>query len=148
MEAGLVEEALALLRRAGRMDLVNPEGRHALRPARMAAQGVAAAILACSPPRSAGGRNKVRSLGRAAGRGRGRAAGTVSSRAAFKAAGWRGRSGALTHAQRGGAAPTRARVRESGERGGPKPRKELGLSSWWGRQPAEAQERGGERGGS
>ncbi|KAJ1097754.1 hypothetical protein NDU88_002871 [Pleurodeles waltl] len=53
MEAGLVEEALALLRRA--------------------AQGVAAAVLACSPPHSPGHIKEVRSSGRAARRGRGRA---------------------------------------------------------------------------
>ncbi|KAJ1097533.1 hypothetical protein NDU88_002651 [Pleurodeles waltl] len=103
-------------------------GRGGARFARRAAQGVAAAVLACSPPRSAGGRNEVRSSGRPAGRGRGRARGTVSSRAAFKAAGLRGRSGALTHAQRGGAGPTRARVRESRGRGGPKALRDNGLS--------------------
>ncbi|KAJ1129381.1 hypothetical protein NDU88_007752 [Pleurodeles waltl] len=50
MEGGCVETALALLKKAGRMDLVNQEALAALRPARKAAQGIAAAVLACSPP--------------------------------------------------------------------------------------------------
>ncbi|KAJ1092295.1 hypothetical protein NDU88_005406 [Pleurodeles waltl] len=45
MGSGFVEQALVLLRRAGRMDLVNQEALSALRPARRAAQGVAAAVL-------------------------------------------------------------------------------------------------------
>ncbi|KAJ1179049.1 hypothetical protein NDU88_004288 [Pleurodeles waltl] len=44
MDGDCVKKPLALLEKAGRMDLVNRE-------ARKAAQGVAAAVLACSPPR-------------------------------------------------------------------------------------------------
>ncbi|KAJ1157798.1 hypothetical protein NDU88_010497 [Pleurodeles waltl] len=52
MEGDCVKKALALLEKARRMDLVNREALSALRPARKAAQWVAAAVLACSPPHS------------------------------------------------------------------------------------------------
>ncbi|KAJ1203098.1 hypothetical protein NDU88_006892 [Pleurodeles waltl] len=59
-----VEQALLLLRRAGRMDLVNQEALRALRPAWRAAQGVAGAVLACSPPTSPTGEGqRERSVG-------------------------------------------------------------------------------------
>ncbi|KAJ1162292.1 hypothetical protein NDU88_002760 [Pleurodeles waltl] len=54
METGFVEEALVLLRRAGSMDLLNQEALSVMHLARRAAQGVAAAMLVCSPPHSPG----------------------------------------------------------------------------------------------
>ncbi|KAJ1129025.1 hypothetical protein NDU88_007396 [Pleurodeles waltl] len=50
-----VLEALALLKQAGRMDLLREEALVPGRPARRASAGVAAAVAACSPPRPAGG---------------------------------------------------------------------------------------------
>ncbi|KAJ1190002.1 hypothetical protein NDU88_006742 [Pleurodeles waltl] len=50
-----VEEALALLRQAGRLDLVNFGALAPSRPARRASAGVAAAVAACSPPRHSDG---------------------------------------------------------------------------------------------
>ncbi|KAJ1210806.1 hypothetical protein NDU88_006168 [Pleurodeles waltl] len=50
-----VQEALALLRQAGRLDLVKEEALAPSRPARCASAGVAAAVAACSPPRPANG---------------------------------------------------------------------------------------------
>ncbi|KAJ1217892.1 hypothetical protein NDU88_005479 [Pleurodeles waltl] len=50
-----VQEALALLRQAGRLDLVKTEALAPGRPARRASAGVAAAVAACSPPRPADG---------------------------------------------------------------------------------------------
>ncbi|KAJ1151045.1 hypothetical protein NDU88_003832 [Pleurodeles waltl] len=73
MEGDYVEAALSLLRRAGRMDLVKREALAALRPARKAAQMVAAAVLACSRTRSSARAEQVRRPGRAVGRSRGRA---------------------------------------------------------------------------
>ncbi|KAJ1176823.1 hypothetical protein NDU88_002090 [Pleurodeles waltl] len=52
MESDYVQAALSLLRKAGRMDLVRQEALPALRPVRKAAQGVAAAVMACSPLRA------------------------------------------------------------------------------------------------
>ncbi|KAJ1098175.1 hypothetical protein NDU88_003291 [Pleurodeles waltl] len=52
MEGEYMVAALSLLKKAGHMDLVKQEALAALRRARKAAQGVAAAVLACSPPRS------------------------------------------------------------------------------------------------
>ncbi|KAJ1137379.1 hypothetical protein NDU88_003788 [Pleurodeles waltl] len=46
-----VQEALRLLREAGRQDLVREEVIQASHPARRAAGGVATAVLACSSPR-------------------------------------------------------------------------------------------------
>ncbi|KAJ1135242.1 hypothetical protein NDU88_001686 [Pleurodeles waltl] len=57
-----VRQALALLKEAGRLDLVAPEAFGAGRPVRRASAGVAAAVAACSPPRSTG-REKVSALG-------------------------------------------------------------------------------------
>ncbi|KAJ1158219.1 hypothetical protein NDU88_010913 [Pleurodeles waltl] len=75
IEGDRVRRVLALLEKAGRMDLVNLEALSALRPARQASQGVAAAVLACSPPRSEKKAEQVRKAGwvpgRAAGRGMG-----------------------------------------------------------------------------
>ncbi|KAJ1194421.1 hypothetical protein NDU88_003710 [Pleurodeles waltl] len=71
-----VQQALALLREAGRLDLVAPEALAQGRPVRWASAGVAAAVVACSPPRVAGsgkvsaGRGQA---GREAGPGAGRA---------------------------------------------------------------------------
>ncbi|KAJ1211286.1 hypothetical protein NDU88_006647 [Pleurodeles waltl] len=45
-----VRAALALLQQAGRMDLVRTEALATGRPARRASAGVAAAVMACSPP--------------------------------------------------------------------------------------------------
>ncbi|KAJ1082629.1 hypothetical protein NDU88_002794 [Pleurodeles waltl] len=67
-----VQQALALLKEAGRLDLVAPEALGAGRPVRRASAGVAAAVAACSPPRSAG-REKVSALGGRAGEEAGRA---------------------------------------------------------------------------
>ncbi|KAJ1164380.1 hypothetical protein NDU88_004820 [Pleurodeles waltl] len=51
-EAECLRAAVALLEKAGRMDLLRREALPALRPAQKAAHGVAAAVMACSPPRS------------------------------------------------------------------------------------------------
>ncbi|KAJ1175410.1 hypothetical protein NDU88_000698 [Pleurodeles waltl] len=48
-----VLEALALLRQAGRLDLLKDGALAPARPARRASAGVAAAVAACSPPRVA-----------------------------------------------------------------------------------------------
>ncbi|KAJ1088643.1 hypothetical protein NDU88_001799 [Pleurodeles waltl] len=48
-----VREALALLRQAGRLDLLRDGALAPTRPARRASAGVAAAVAACSPPRVA-----------------------------------------------------------------------------------------------
>ncbi|KAJ1194013.1 hypothetical protein NDU88_003308 [Pleurodeles waltl] len=76
-----VLQALALLREAGRLDLVAPEALSPGRLVRRAAAGVAAAVAACSPPRSTSSGKVSLSKGRAwreagpatgrAGRGRG-----------------------------------------------------------------------------
>ncbi|KAJ1189175.1 hypothetical protein NDU88_005926 [Pleurodeles waltl] len=64
-----VLEALALLRQAGRMDLLKEGALAPARPARRASAGVAAA--ACSPPRvAAAGKVRGASRGRRAGPGR------------------------------------------------------------------------------
>ncbi|KAJ1180203.1 hypothetical protein NDU88_005425 [Pleurodeles waltl] len=47
-------EAVALLRQAGRLDLLVEGALAPERPARRASTGVAAAVAACSPPRSSG----------------------------------------------------------------------------------------------
>ncbi|KAJ1091297.1 hypothetical protein NDU88_004424 [Pleurodeles waltl] len=63
-----VQEALRLLQEAGRLDLVRAEVVGALWPARRAANGVVAAVLACSPPRRVSPKKKpvsVRQKGRA-----------------------------------------------------------------------------------
>ncbi|KAJ1137027.1 hypothetical protein NDU88_003440 [Pleurodeles waltl] len=83
-----VEEAMRLLREAGRLDLL-ADGvacRDCL--VRQAASGVAAAVAACSPPRSSGGRRapQVRSV--AAGKVRAGRAGAPSRRLAATVTGW------------------------------------------------------------
>ncbi|KAJ1097491.1 hypothetical protein NDU88_002609 [Pleurodeles waltl] len=50
-----VQEALALLKQASRMDLIREEALAPRRPSRRASAGVAAAVAACSPPRAASG---------------------------------------------------------------------------------------------
>ncbi|KAJ1137801.1 hypothetical protein NDU88_004197 [Pleurodeles waltl] len=50
-----VLEAVALLKQAGRMDLLKEEALVPGRPARRASAGVAAAVAACSPLRAVGG---------------------------------------------------------------------------------------------
>ncbi|KAJ1182070.1 hypothetical protein NDU88_007265 [Pleurodeles waltl] len=60
-EAEYLQAVVALLEKAGRMDLLRQEALPALCPARKAAHGVAAAVMACSPPRS-GGRASQRRL--------------------------------------------------------------------------------------
>ncbi|KAJ1160493.1 hypothetical protein NDU88_000995 [Pleurodeles waltl] len=62
-----VRRAWALLVMAGRMYLVKEEALCPLRPARKAASGVAAAVIACSPPRSGRRQAKMRVGGRAQG---------------------------------------------------------------------------------
>ncbi|KAJ1139115.1 hypothetical protein NDU88_005492 [Pleurodeles waltl] len=52
MSEECMRRALALLEKAGRMDLVRQEALGPLRPACRASAGVAAAVLACSLPRS------------------------------------------------------------------------------------------------
>ncbi|KAJ1137904.1 hypothetical protein NDU88_004300 [Pleurodeles waltl] len=52
MSEECVRRALALLEKAGRMNLVRHATLGLWRPARMASADVAAAVLACSPPRS------------------------------------------------------------------------------------------------
>ncbi|KAJ1127497.1 hypothetical protein NDU88_005896 [Pleurodeles waltl] len=71
-----VQQALALLREAGRLDLLAPKALAPGRPVRRASAGVAAAVAACSPPRAAHGKKvgAVRGRGlREAGPGAGRA---------------------------------------------------------------------------
>ncbi|KAJ1127161.1 hypothetical protein NDU88_005564 [Pleurodeles waltl] len=51
-----VEEAMRLLCEAGRLDLLADGVAYRDRPVRQAASRVAAAVAACSPPRSNGGR--------------------------------------------------------------------------------------------
>ncbi|KAJ1106862.1 hypothetical protein NDU88_004260 [Pleurodeles waltl] len=63
-----VREALALLRQAGRLDLLKEGALATTRPARRASAGVAAVVAACSPPRAVYG-GKVRCASRGAGRG-------------------------------------------------------------------------------
>ncbi|KAJ1118971.1 hypothetical protein NDU88_007158 [Pleurodeles waltl] len=46
------QNALALLEHARRMDMVRPEALGLLHPAHRASAGVAAAVMACSPPRA------------------------------------------------------------------------------------------------
>ncbi|KAJ1181898.1 hypothetical protein NDU88_007097 [Pleurodeles waltl] len=76
-----VREALALLRQAGRMDLVKEEALAPGRPVCNASAGVAVAVAACSPPRAAG-RAQVRGFSRGAVRRAGLAvAGAVKGRA-------------------------------------------------------------------
>ncbi|KAJ1205447.1 hypothetical protein NDU88_000882 [Pleurodeles waltl] len=72
-----VLEAVALLRQAGRMDLLKDGALAPGRPERRASAGVAAAVAACSPPRVAGA-CKVRGASR--GRGRGVGKGRFSGR--------------------------------------------------------------------
>ncbi|KAJ1128498.1 hypothetical protein NDU88_006876 [Pleurodeles waltl] len=62
-----VQDALALLKQAGRMDLVREEALAPGRPARRASAGVAVAVAACSPPRAAAG-IQVRGVARGGGR--------------------------------------------------------------------------------
>ncbi|KAJ1089132.1 hypothetical protein NDU88_002283 [Pleurodeles waltl] len=50
-----VLEAVALLKQAGRMDLLKEEALVPGRPARRASAGVATAVADCSPPHAAGG---------------------------------------------------------------------------------------------
>ncbi|KAJ1099458.1 hypothetical protein NDU88_004559 [Pleurodeles waltl] len=52
-------EAVALLRQVGRLDLLVEGALAPERPARRASAGVAAAVAACSPPRSSGGRKPL-----------------------------------------------------------------------------------------
>ncbi|KAJ1187758.1 hypothetical protein NDU88_004528 [Pleurodeles waltl] len=59
-----VRKALALLKQAGCMDLVQPAVLGPLRPVRRACVGVAAAVMACSPPRAARTVSQVRRGGR------------------------------------------------------------------------------------
>ncbi|KAJ1116713.1 hypothetical protein NDU88_004919 [Pleurodeles waltl] len=61
-----VKAALALLKQAGRMDLVREEALAPGRRARWASTGVEAAVAACSPPRAGAGL-QVRGFGRGAG---------------------------------------------------------------------------------
>ncbi|KAJ1123423.1 hypothetical protein NDU88_001892 [Pleurodeles waltl] len=80
-----VQQALRLLEEAGRLDLVRPGAAAAAWPARKAASGVAAAVMACSPPRRITGAKKV-SL---SGKGKARLLGRWAR--------WRGRGVAGTH---------------------------------------------------
>ncbi|KAJ1089977.1 hypothetical protein NDU88_003117 [Pleurodeles waltl] len=59
--------ALALLQQAGRVALVRTEALATGRPVRRASAGVAAAVMACSPPRAVASVSKVRGVGRGAG---------------------------------------------------------------------------------
>ncbi|KAJ1166535.1 hypothetical protein NDU88_006935 [Pleurodeles waltl] len=71
-----VQQALALLREAGRLDLLAQKALAPGRPVHRASAGVAAAVAACSPPRAAHGKKvgAVRGRGlREAGPGAGRA---------------------------------------------------------------------------
>ncbi|KAJ1202202.1 hypothetical protein NDU88_006003 [Pleurodeles waltl] len=57
-----VQHALRLLEEAGHLDLVRPGAATAARPTRKAASGVAAAVMACSPPRCIAGPRKFQDL--------------------------------------------------------------------------------------
>ncbi|KAJ1124257.1 hypothetical protein NDU88_002718 [Pleurodeles waltl] len=67
-EEEYLQAAVALLEKAGRMDLLRQEALPALCPARKAAHGVAAAVMACSPPRAGSRAGQVRKGGRGGGR--------------------------------------------------------------------------------
>ncbi|KAJ1210407.1 hypothetical protein NDU88_005771 [Pleurodeles waltl] len=60
-----VQQALALLWEAGRLDLVAPEALAQGRPVRRASAGVGAAVVACSPPCAAGSGKVSAGRGRA-----------------------------------------------------------------------------------
>ncbi|KAJ1126882.1 hypothetical protein NDU88_005288 [Pleurodeles waltl] len=107
MEGEYVEAVLSLLKKAGCMDLVRQEALAALRPARKAAQRVAAAVMACSPPRSSTRAEQVRRPGRAPA--------AKSSRMVSKAAGLKKGFRVLTHGGRGGAGGGRARAAKGRE---------------------------------
>ncbi|KAJ1154104.1 hypothetical protein NDU88_006860 [Pleurodeles waltl] len=62
-----VRAALALLRQAGRLDLVKEEALAPGHPARRASAGVAAAVVACSPPRAGAASLQVRRGGKGVG---------------------------------------------------------------------------------
>ncbi|KAJ1172367.1 hypothetical protein NDU88_004214 [Pleurodeles waltl] len=83
-----VRQALALLEQAGRMDLVQPEAFGPGQPVRRASTGVAAAVLACSPPRTAQPMSLVRMGGRAAGGTGKRGAAWAGQGAAGRGAAW------------------------------------------------------------
>ncbi|KAJ1143140.1 hypothetical protein NDU88_009451 [Pleurodeles waltl] len=74
-----VLEAVALLRQAGRLDLLKEGALAPTRPARRASAGVAAAVAACSPPRGPTG-GKVRGPSRGVGAKGGLGAGKGSVR--------------------------------------------------------------------
>ncbi|KAJ1129022.1 hypothetical protein NDU88_007393 [Pleurodeles waltl] len=74
MSEECLQRPLALLKKAGRMDLVWQEALGPLRLARRASGGVAAAILACSPPLSGFKSVQVTGGGRARGHPRGNGA--------------------------------------------------------------------------
>ncbi|KAJ1144935.1 hypothetical protein NDU88_011229 [Pleurodeles waltl] len=75
-----VQEALRLLREAGRLDLIQGDLGAPSRPPRRASGGVAAAVLACSEPRGAASLQLVsgRGGGRLRARGEGRRTGARS----------------------------------------------------------------------
>ncbi|KAJ1164880.1 hypothetical protein NDU88_005313 [Pleurodeles waltl] len=115
-----VEQALLLLRRAGRMDLLNQEALRALRLARRAAQGVVAAILACSQPTSPAREVQVGGRGRIAGQGCGPKAVSGAGHNVIRAAGPRGRVRGYGHAHKGGVGALKARrvkIRKNGGTG-------------------------------
>ncbi|KAJ1113607.1 hypothetical protein NDU88_001849 [Pleurodeles waltl] len=66
-----VREALALLKQAGRMELLRDEALAPGRPARRSSAEVAAAVASCSPPRPVAGA-QVRGVARGRSGGRGR----------------------------------------------------------------------------
>ncbi|KAJ1104843.1 hypothetical protein NDU88_002252 [Pleurodeles waltl] len=86
MEGEYVKAALSLLKKAGCMDLVRQEALPALRPARKAVQGVAAAVMACSPPRAGARPGRASRAGRAR-RARGGST-TLARRAGGATGGW------------------------------------------------------------
>ncbi|KAJ1162428.1 hypothetical protein NDU88_002896 [Pleurodeles waltl] len=108
MEAGFVEQALVLLKRAGRLDIVNQDALQALRPVQRAAQGVAAAVMACSLPGSPARGTQVRRSGRGGGQGRGRGTASGAVRPSLKAAGSGSRVLGSVHARKGGAGAVKA----------------------------------------
>ncbi|KAJ1123122.1 hypothetical protein NDU88_001595 [Pleurodeles waltl] len=112
MEGEYIQAALSLLKKSGRMDHVRQEALPALRPARKAAQGVAATVMACSPPRSATRVEQVRRQGW----GGGRAPAVKPSRVLSKAAGLKKGFLGLPLAGRGGARGGRARAAMGRER--------------------------------
>ncbi|KAJ1097543.1 hypothetical protein NDU88_002661 [Pleurodeles waltl] len=80
MSDNCIQKALALVEKAGRMDLVNVVALGPLRPARKASQGAASAVIACLLPCLLSKVAQVRKGGRTSGRAMGSGGGVVGGR--------------------------------------------------------------------